>query len=92
MCATGDAEADSGVLAALASEESPTDEGEDPGATAVRAVVHEYLAVAHGGDPPGDFADDTPFMEAGLDSLDLLKVRHDTNAWGCVCVHEQSLS
>ena len=47
---------------------------EDPVATAVRAVLLEYLALAHGGDPPGDFGNDTPFMEAGLDSLDLLKV------------------
>ena len=41
----------------------------------MRAVVREYLTVAHWGDPPGDFGDTTPFMEAGLDSLDLLKVR-----------------
>ncbi|CAL8465602.1 g5138 [Coccomyxa elongata] len=69
--AEGDAEAESGDVAALPSEGT---EGEDPVASAIRAVVLEYLALAHGGDPPGDFGDNTPFMEAGLDSLDLLKV------------------
>ncbi|BDA51454.1 probable phthiocerol synthesis polyketide synthase type I PpsA at C-terminar half [Coccomyxa sp. Obi] len=69
--AEGDAEIESGDVAALPSEGT---EGEDPAATAVRAVVLEYLALAHGGEPPADFGDDTPFMEAGLDSLDLLKL------------------
>ena len=70
---TGDLEGESGDVAELPSEGT---EMEDPVTTAVRAVVQEYLALAQGGDPPGDFGDDTPFMEAGLDSLDLLKVKY----------------
>lgn len=73
---TGDVEAESGDVAALPSQGT---EKEDPAATTVRAVVLEYLALAHGGDPPGDLDDDTPFMEAGLDSLDLLKVNKREN-------------
>ena len=41
---------------------------------AVRNVIETYLSLAHGGTPPDDFTPATPFMEAGLDSLDLLKV------------------
>ena len=37
------------------------------------AVVQGYLSEARG-DPVDDFSADTPFMEAGLDSLDMLKV------------------
>ena len=41
----------------------------------VLAVVREYLAVAAGGGLTlADFSPATPLMEAGLDSLDLLKV------------------
>ncbi len=36
-------------------------------------VVTEYLSLSLGS-PPKDFTPDTPFMDAGLDSLDLLKV------------------
>ena len=36
-------------------------------------VVREYLSEARGS-LTDDFGDDTPFMDAGLDSLDLLKV------------------
>lgn len=36
-------------------------------------VVQGYLTDARG-DPADDFTADTPFMEAGLDSLDMLKV------------------
>lgn len=78
MAAAGEAETESGELAALPGSlewgEDPVEEGEDPVAAAVRAVVHGYLSLAQGGEPPADFTDATPFMEAGLDSLDLLKV------------------
>ena len=40
----------------------------------VLAIVQEYLAVAAGDAAPADFTPATPLMEAGLDSLDLLKV------------------
>lgn len=36
-------------------------------------VVQNYLTEARG-DPADDFTADTPFMDAGLDSLDMLKV------------------
>ena len=37
------------------------------------SVVKEYLTEARGA-PVDDFNPDTPFMDAGLDSLDMLKV------------------
>ena len=40
---------------------------------AILHTVTQYLALALGA-PPKDFTADTSFMEAGLDSLDLLKV------------------
>ncbi len=44
-----------------------------PEFAAILNTVTEYLTASLGA-PSKDFATDTPFMEAGLDSLDLLKV------------------
>lgn len=44
-----------------------------PEFTAALHVVTEYLSLSLGSRPK-DFTPDTPFMDAGLDSLDLLKV------------------
>ena len=41
---------------------------------AVDATVRDYLADSRG-EPVTDIGPDTPFMIAGLDSLDMLKVR-----------------
>lgn len=59
---------------------TPGDRASEEGGTGevhgiVLAVVREYLAVAAGGGLAlADFTPATPLMEAGLDSLDLLKV------------------
>lgn len=44
-----------------------------PEFAAILHTVTEYLTAGLGA-PPKDFSTDTPFMDAGLDSLDLLKV------------------
>ena len=51
------------------------DSGDEQVRASVTAVVLEYLAVAAGGEAPPDFTAAMPLMEAGLDSLDLLKAR-----------------
>lgn len=61
------------VRGADAALEDGTGEGDSKVHATVLAVVREYLAVAAGGQLPGDFSSATPLMEAGLDSLDLLK-------------------
>lgn len=45
-------------------------------------VVREYLSEARGS-LADDFKDDTPFMDAGLDSLDMLKVTPTPRAIYC---------
>ena len=40
----------------------------------IRSVVVGFLEDSHG-EPADNFTNKTPFMEAGLDSLDLMKVR-----------------
>ena len=68
-----------GVLGKRAGEE----EGDGVVHALVLGVVREYLAVAAGGQLLADFTSATPLMEAGLDSLDLLKVgREETGHRG----------
>lgn len=52
-----------------------------PEFAAILHTVTEYLTLSLG-TPPKDFTTDTPFMEAGLDSLDLLKVYRKASC-GC---------
>ena len=54
-------------------EEGNSEEEERVRAT-VLAIVQEYLAVAASDASAADLTPATPLMEAGLDSLDLLKV------------------
>ena len=49
------------------------------------AVIQEYLSEARGAEVD-DFTADTPFMDAGLDSLDMLKVSNSNRQYFESCL------